>query len=54
MKKREKIFILHRAIRVCDADQPDPSDIRSRISGDFAGVQFYKVQPASGSGVYSV
>lgn len=24
------------------------------ISGDFAGVQFYKVQPASGPGVYPV
>ena len=53
MKKGEN-FILHRALRVCDADQSDPSDIRGRISGDFAGVQFYKVQPASGPGVYPV
>ena len=53
-EKREKIFILHRTLRVCDADQPDPADICSRVRGDLVGAQFYKVQPASGPGVYPV
>ena len=42
MKKRRNIFSTIAPYGLCDADQPDPSDVCSRVRGDLADFSFTK------------